>query len=156
MKCPFCGSLENRVIDSRGAEGGAAIRRRRECQECVRRFTTYERIDETPRLVCKKDQRREPFDRQKVMKGLMRACEKRPIPQEILEQVVELVERKVQEAAPAEIETRTIGEILVSELKKIDQVAYVRFASVYQEFADISEFMRIVEGRPGETAEPGN
>ncbi len=137
-------------MDSRSAGDGSSIRRRRECQDCTRRFTTYERIEEAPRLVCKKDHTREPFDRQKVLSGLLKACEKRPVPVERLEQVVELVQRQIQELGEPEVESRAIGEILVGELKKIDQVAYVRFASVYQEFADVSEFMRLVEGRLGE------
>jgi len=150
MKCPYCGSIEDRVLDSRSAGDGSSIRRRRECHGCTRRFTTYERIEETPRLVCKKDRTREPFNRHKVLQGLLKACEKRPVPVERLERVVDLIERTIQERGEPEIESREIGEIVVAELKKIDQVAYVRFASVYQEFADVSEFMRLVEGRSGE------
>ena len=150
MKCPFCSSLEDRVIDSRSAGDGSSIRRRRECQECARRFTTYERIEESPRLVIKKDDSREPFSRPKVLQGLLKACEKRPVAAERLEAVVDLVEREIHESGEAEIDARRIGELVVAELKKIDQVAYVRFASVYQEFADVSEFMRLVDGKEGE------
>jgi transcriptional repressor NrdR len=153
MKCPYCGSLEDRVIDSRTAGDGASIRRRRVCQDCARRFTTYERIEEIPRFVCKKDRSREPFHRQKVLAGLMKACEKRPVPIELLEGVVDRVERHIQDRGEPEIDSREIGEMLIAELKRIDQVAYVRFASVYQEFADVSEFMKLVEGRvPDENA----
>lgn len=141
MKCPFCGSLDDRVIDSRASGEGEVIRRRRECQECGRRYTTYERVEEAPLLVLKKDMRREPFSRQKIMQGLLKAAEKRPISLSSLEEVVDLVERQVDDLSSNEVESTFIGEILSEELRKIDQVAYVRFASVYREFADVSEFL---------------
>ncbi|MCA8962622.1 MAG: transcriptional repressor NrdR [Planctomycetes bacterium] len=142
MRCPFCAGIEDRVIDSRTSADGASIRRRRECQSCHRRYTTYERVEEVPRLVIKKDQRREPFNRTKVLQGLLKACEKRPISVAQLEELVDKVERRIGEEFEFEVESRTVGQMLVEELKSLDQVAFVRFASVYQEFADISEFIR--------------
>lgn len=141
MRCPFCGNIEDRVVDSREARDGNSIRRRRECLHCTRRFTSYERIDEIPYMVVKKDGRREPFDRNKVMAGLMRACEKRPIPAAKLEAVVNAVEKYVQESPERERPTEKIGEIIMRRLKELDKVAYVRFASVYLEFEDVTEFM---------------
>ncbi len=141
MKCPFCGFLEDKVVDSRESKEGDSIRRRRECLECGRRFTSYERIDEIPYMVVKKDGRREIFDRKKVMSGLLRACEKRPISATQLEGIVDLVEKAVQDAPDREISTNDIGKIIMKQLKKLDKVAYVRFASVYLEFEDVSEFM---------------
>lgn len=141
MKCPFCGHIEDRVVDSREARDGNSIRRRRECLHCTRRFTSYERIDEIPYMVVKKDGRREPFDRNKVMAGIMRACEKRPIPAAKLEGVVNAVEKYVQESPERERPTEKVGEIIMRRLKELDKVAYVRFASVYLEFEDITEFM---------------
>lgn len=142
MKCPFCSAHEDRVVDSRASNEGAAIRRRRECQSCTRRFTTYERVEERPVLVLKKDQRREPFSRQKILQGLLKACEKRSVSLQRLEDVVDLVERRVEEQGREEVEASFIGEILSEELRRIDQVAYVRFASVYREFADVSQFIQ--------------
>ncbi len=142
MRCPFCAGIDDRVIDSRSSADGASIRRRRECRRCSRRFTTYERVEEVPRLVIKKDQRREPFNRTKVLQGLLKACEKRPISVARLEELVDTVERRISEEFEFEVNSRTVGQMLVEELKGIDQVAFVRFASVYQEFADISEFIR--------------
>ena len=141
MKCPFCANLEDKVVDSRESREGDVIRRRRECLKCERRFTSYERIDEIPYMVIKKDGRREPFDRQKVMAGLMRACEKRPIPTAKLEAIVNAVEKFVQDSRDRERPTQRIGEQIMKRLKEIDKVAYVRFASVYLEFKDVSEFM---------------
>lgn len=141
MKCPFCGHLEDKVVDSRESREGDVIRRRRECLKCERRFTSYERIDEVPYMVVKKDGRREPFDRQKVMAGLLRACEKRPIPLAKLEAIVNAVEKFVQDSPDRERPTQRIGEQIMKRLKEIDKVAYVRFASVYLEFKDVSEFM---------------
>lgn len=141
MKCPFCGNIEDRVVDSREARDGNSIRRRRECLHCTRRFTSYERIDEIPYMVVKKDGRREPFDRNKVMAGIMRACEKRPIPASKLEAVVNSVEKYVQESSERERPTEKVGEIIMRRLKELDKVAYVRFASVYLEFEDVTEFM---------------
>ncbi len=141
MKCPFCGHPEDKVVDSRESKEGEAIRRRRECLACERRFTTYERIDEIPHMVVKKDGRREKFDRQKVLAGLLRACEKRPVSMSKLESVVNEVEAFVVESPDRERSTAEIGELLMDRLKKLDKVAYVRFASVYQDFKDIREFM---------------
>ena len=142
MKCPFCGGLEDRVIDSRASGEGESTRRRRECRRCQRRYTTYERVEEVPRLVFKKDGRSEPFSRQKILQGLLKACEKRFVSLQRLEAVLDLVENRINERFDYEVESRFIGEILMEELKKIDQVAYVRFASVYREFADVTEFIR--------------
>lgn len=142
MKCPFCGGDDDRVIDSRACGEGEAIRRRRECQLCRRRYTTYERLEEVPRLVLKKDSGREPFSRPKLLQGLLKACEKRPVPYARLEQLADLVEKKINEEFDYEVESRFIGQTVIEELKKIDQVAYVRFASVYREFADVTEFIR--------------
>lgn len=151
MKCPFCGFLEDKVVDSRESKDGDSIRRRRECLECGRRFTSYERIDEIPYMVVKKDGRREIFDRNKIMSGLLRACEKRPISSSQLETIVDSVEKSVQEIPDREILTNEIGKIIMNHLKQLDKVAYVRFASVYLEFEDVSEFMTelkdLVKGR---------
>jgi transcriptional repressor NrdR len=141
MKCPFCGFLEDKVVDSREAKDGDSIRRRRECLECSRRFTSYERIDEIPYLVVKKDGKREAFERNKIMSGLLRACEKRPISAAQLESIVSLVEKDVQDSTDRELPTSDIGKIIMRRLKELDKVAYVRFASVYLEFEDVSEFM---------------
>lgn len=141
MKCPFCGSLENKVIDSRLSKDGAVIRRRRDCEECGRRFTTYERIEEILPMVIKKDGRRELFDRGKLISGLKRACEKRPVSVEDLESIVDKVEQTLQESGDREIPTSRIGETIMKELHGLDEVAYVRFASVYRQFKDINQFM---------------
>lgn len=141
MKCPFCGFLEDKVVDSREAKDGDSIRRRRECLQCGRRFTSYERIDEIPYMVVKKDGRREIFDRNKIMAGLLRACEKRPISASQLEAIVDEVEKQVQDTSDRELSTNDIGKIIMKRLKELDKVAYVRFASVYLEFEDVSEFM---------------
>lgn len=141
MQCPFCDHLDNKVVDSRLSREGDAIRRRRECLNCQRRFTTYERIEDILPSVIKKDGRREPFDRQKILQGLRKACEKRPISMDALESVVQRIEKKVQESGKNEIPSRMIGEEVMKELHELDQVAYVRFASVYREFKDLSEFM---------------
>ncbi|QQR88938.1 MAG: transcriptional repressor NrdR [Myxococcales bacterium] len=141
MKCPFCGVLENRVMDSRLSQGGEVTRRRRECEGCTRRYTTYERVEQVLPLVIKKDDRREPFDRLKVLSGLRRACEKRPVSSEALDQLVSQVERELVELGEKEVHSSLIGEKLMEKLRDIDQVAYVRFASVYRSFKDIHEFM---------------
>lgn len=141
MKCPFCGFLEDKVVDSREAKDGNSIRRRRECLECGRRFTSYERIDEIPYMIIKKDGRREVFDRHKIMNGLLRACEKRPISSVQLEDIVNSVEKQVQDSPDRELATVLVGKIIMRKLKTLDKVAYVRFASVYLEFEDVSEFM---------------
>ena len=141
MKCPFCGFLEDKVVDSREAKDGDAIRRRRECLQCSRRFTSYERIDEIPYMVVKKDGKREIFERNKIMAGLLRACEKRAISALQLEAIVDSVEKNVQDSLDRELPTSVIGKIIMRRLKELDKVAYVRFASVYLEFEDVSEFM---------------
>ena len=141
MKCPFCGHLEDKVVDSREAKIGDTIRRRRECVGCARRFTTYERIDEIPYMVVKKDGRREKFDRQKLLAGLLKACEKRPVPMNKLEQIVNEAETLVAESTDRERPSPEVGELVMNRLKKLDKVAYVRFASVYLDFKDVREFM---------------
>ncbi len=141
MRCPFCGALEDKVVDSRESKDGDSIRRRRECLDCERRFTSYERIDEIPYMVVKKDGRREKFDRNKISSGLSRAIEKRPISMNQLDEIVNGVERFVLESPDRERATSEIGKRIMSTLKKLDKVAYVRFASVYLEFEDVSEFM---------------
>ncbi len=141
MKCPFCSHTDDKVVDSREGRSGDLIRRRRECLKCSKRFTTYERIDEIPYMVIKKDGRREKFDRHKILQGLLRACEKRPVPTSKLEALVDEAERFVSEATERERTTAEVGELLMSRLKKLDKVAYVRFASVYLDFKDVKEFM---------------
>lgn len=142
MKCPFCNNLDSKVVDSRPDKGGSAIRRRRECEQCAKRFTTHERIEEMLPQVCKKDGRREPFDRIKIINGIVKACEKRPISKAEIELVVDRLEARLQESTEREISTTTIGEWVMNELHGMDEVAYVRFASVYRSFRDISEFMQ--------------
>ncbi|HQR37174.1 MAG TPA: transcriptional regulator NrdR [Blastocatellia bacterium] len=141
MKCPFCANMEDKVVDSRESREGDVIRRRRECLKCERRFTSYERIDQVPYMVVKKDGRREPFDREKIMAGLLRACEKRPVATAKLESIFNEIEKFVQDSKDRERPTQRIGEMIMKRLKEIDKVAYVRFASVYLEFKDVSEFM---------------
>ena len=141
MKCPFCGHLEDKVVDSRESKEGESIRRRRHCLGCKRRFTSYERIDEIPYMVVKKDGRRERFDRQKVLNCLLRACEKRPVSMTQLEAIADKSEVMVQESTEREVTTRGVGEMIMNELKNLDKVAYVRFASVYLDFKDVQEFM---------------
>lgn len=141
MKCPFCGDLEDKVIDSRISTEGDTIRRRRECLKCQKRFTTYERLEEIPLMVIKKDGRREPFDRKKLLAGILKACEKRPIPMEKIEGMVDEIERTLQRNYEKEISSMDIGELVMKQLHKLDEVAYVRFASVYRQFKDINQFM---------------
>jgi len=141
MKCPFCGHVHDRVVDSRESKEGDSIRRRRHCLACKRRFTSYERIDEIPYMAVKKDGRRERFDRQKVLAGLLKACEKRPVSMVQLENIADKAEAMVQDSSEREAATQTIGEMIMSELKNLDKVAYVRFASVYLDFKDVQEFM---------------
>jgi transcriptional repressor NrdR len=141
MKCPFCGHENDKVVDSREAKEGESIRRRRECLKCEKRFTTYERIDEIPYMVVKKDGRREKFERQKVLNGLLHACEKRPVPMGKLEQIVNDAEGLVIDSPERERTTSQIGELIMNRLRRIDKVAYVRFASVYLDFKDVGEFM---------------
>jgi transcriptional repressor NrdR len=140
MTCPFCGHREDKVIDSRESKEGDSIRRRRQCLACERRFTTYERCDEVPSMVIKKDGRRETFDRQKVLNGLLRACEKRPVSMASLSELVDQVESEVLESPERELSTTIIGEHLMDRLRTLDKIAYVRFASVYRDFQDIEEF----------------
>ena len=141
MKCPFCNHLQDKVVDSRETKEGDTIRRRRECLACERRFTTYERIDEVPYMVVKKDGRREKFDRQKVLGGLLKACEKRPVSMAKLSDLVNRVESKVSDSPDREISTIDIGEFLMDNLRDLDKIAYVRFASVYRDFQDEQEFI---------------
>lgn len=141
MKCPFCTHDDTRVVDSRLGKEGNNIRRRRECTECERRFTTYERVEETLPLVVKKDGRREAFDRMKIISGMQRACEKRPVSIATIERVVDQMELSLQESGEKEIDASRVGEAVMEALQSIDEVAYVRFASVYRQFRDINEFM---------------
>ena len=142
MTCPFCGGLEDKVIDSREASDGAAIRRRRECMKCQRRYTTYERLEESPLLVVKRDGRREAFDRKKILSGVSKACEKRPIPAERIGALVDEIEREINKNFEKEVSSVVIGERLMQRLHDLDEVAYVRFASVYRSFKDINQFMK--------------
>ncbi|MFN0102545.1 MAG: transcriptional regulator NrdR [Bryobacteraceae bacterium] len=155
MKCPFCAHQEDKVIDSRESKEGDAIRRRRQCLACERRFTTYEKIDEIPYMVVKKDGRREKFDRQKILNGLLKACEKRPIPITKLAAIVDKVEAQLADNADRELSTTNVGEILMNELRALDKIAYVRFASVYRDFQDeqafLSELQTLLRSRRGDT-----
>jgi transcriptional repressor NrdR len=141
MVCPFCGHREDRVIDSRESKEGDVIRRRRECLKCERRFTTYERSDEVPYVVVKRDGRREKFDRQKVLEGLLKACEKRPVSMAVLAELVDQVEAKLADNLDREISTTEVGEFIMDRLRSIDKIAYVRFASVYRDFQDVEAFL---------------
>lgn len=142
MKCPYCRAEDDKVVDSRASNEGSVIRRRRECTRCSRRYTTYERVEEVPFFVIKKDQRREIYDRKKILAGIHRACEKRPVPAEIQDQIVVELEKMLEEKFEKEVPSPVIGEFVMEQLAKIDQVAYVRFASVYRQFKDISHFMK--------------
>jgi transcriptional repressor NrdR len=146
MKCPYCEHLADKVVDSRESKEGDVIRRRRQCLECGRRFTSYERIDQIPYMVVKKEGRRERFDRQKVLAGLLKACEKRPVSVTQLEQIVDEVEQRLHESANKEIAADQIGEFVMLRMKGLDQVAYVRFASVYRDFKDAAEFVETIRG----------
>ena len=141
MKCPYCGYEESKVIDSRPPDEGERIRRRRECLQCAKRFTTYEIIESMPIVVIKKDKSREAFDRQKLLNGLLRACEKRPVSVETLERITDEIETVIQNTLDREVKSEKIGELVIEKLKDTDEVAYVRFASVYRQFKDISTFM---------------
>ncbi|MGO0122035.1 transcriptional regulator NrdR [Desulfothermobacter acidiphilus] len=145
MRCPYCHFTDTRVVDTRPANEGQAIRRRRECPRCNRRFTTFERVEELPLVVVKKDGRRELFDRSKILTGCLRACHKRPVRREELEQLVDEVERELRNRLEPEIPSYVIGELLMQKLKQLDEVAYVRFASVYREFCDSCDFQREIE-----------
>jgi transcriptional repressor NrdR len=153
MRCPFCSAVEDKVVDTRPSDNDQVIRRRRECVGCGRRFTTYERVDEILPLVVKKDDRREAFDRAKILNGLKKACSKRPVPLEVLETAVDRIERALQESGEKELASSKIGDAVMAALREIDEVAYVRFASVYRSFRDVSELMTelesLVEARGG-------
>jgi transcriptional repressor NrdR len=140
MRCPYCKQDNSRVIDSRSAADGYSIRRRRECEDCSRRFTTYERMEETPLRVIKKDGSRVPFDRSNILKGLLKSCEKRPVALDAIEEITSRIERQVQEMFDREVSSKYVGQLVMEELKKLDNVAYVRFASVYREFKDVQQF----------------
>ena len=142
MKCPFCGHQEDKVVDSRASSDGVAIRRRRECLGCAKRFTTYEHVEEQPLMIIKKDGRREPFDRHKLLAGLVKACEKRPVSMDDLERLVDELERELSQQFEREVSSREIGERVMKKLHALDPVAYVRFAWVYREFKDVEQFMR--------------
>lgn len=146
MKCPFCNHTESKVIDSRLSGEGEIIRRRRECESCEKRFTTYERVEESLPMVVKKDGRRESFDRLKIIQGIKRACEKRPISIQTIEECVDEIEKDLQEKGDKEVPSSCIGEVVMQSLQKIDAVAYVRFASVYRSFKDVNEFLFELEG----------
>lgn len=150
MRCPFCGSTDDRVVDTRSSQEGRAIRRRRECISCTKRFTTYESIEPFPRQVVKRDGRREPYDRQKLLMGLVTACTKRPVNLETIEAAVDRIEETLDETGSVEVESRWLGKRVMEELQEIDPVAYVRFASVYRQFKDVTEFMEELEQLSGE------
>ena len=141
MKCPFCNFTDSKVVDSRPTDEGTSIRRRRECLKCMKRFTTYETVERLPLMLVKRDGTREPYDRNKLLAGVMKACEKRPVPQARLEQLVDAVEQKLFGTLETEISSQKIGEMVMEELKHVDEVAYVRFASVYRQFKDINTFL---------------
>ena len=145
MKCPYCSYRDSRVIDSRAVEDGTSIRRRRECPDCGRRFTTYEKYEETPLVVSKKDGRRELFDSKKLLGGLLKAFEKRPVPYERVQEIADSVERELRMNGESEVESTRIGELVMQHLEETDQIAYVRFASVYRQFADVKNFMQELE-----------
>jgi len=149
MKCPFCGHIEDKVVDSRLSTDAETIRRRRECEKCGRRFTSYERVEEIMPMVVKKDGRREPFDRLKVLSGLKKACEKRAVSMDTLANVVDEIEKKLLEGAQKEISSSAVGEEIMRNLQELDKVAYVRFASVYRDFKDIDEFVKELAGLLG-------
>jgi len=149
MNCPVCQAADSRVVDSRLTEDGSAVRRRRECVSCGRRFTTYERLEMPPIFVIKKDGRREPFDREKILAGLTKACEKRPVPREEIERCADEIERTLRDRLATEVPTREIGEMAIERLRSLDEVAYVRFASVYKEFRDADSFVQEIEKLSG-------
>ena len=145
MKCPFCDNPDTKVIDSRPTEDGHAIRRRRGCDACNKRFTTYEKVEETILTVVKSGNRREEFDRNKILRGIVKACEKRPVPMSQMEEMVDNIERKINNLMIKEVESNTIGEMVMEELKAVDEVAYIRFASVYRQFTDVNTFVQEIE-----------
>ncbi|MCP3942260.1 MAG: transcriptional repressor NrdR [Desulfobacteraceae bacterium] len=146
MNCPYCTNLNTRVVDSRPGKIEFEVRRRRECQACSRRFTTYERVEQSPLMIVKKDSRREAFDRGKVLRGIQKACEKRAISVNMIEEMVEAIEQELRESNEREISSKVVGEKIVGALKKVDDVAYVRFASVYREFKDVADFIQELKG----------
>lgn len=145
MRCPFCSNEEDKVLESRGIDSGAAIRRRRECLGCGQRFTSYERIELEPVLVIKKDKRREPFDRNKVHNGILKACEKRPVSVDQIQDIVSDIDKTIQDEMKHEISSLQIGELVMDRLKGLDQIAYIRFASVYRQFKDVNEFLNEIQ-----------
>jgi len=145
MVCPYCGNKNHRVVDSRSSAEGKAVRRRRECSKCKRRFTTYEYVEESRLMVIKKDGRREPFSREKLLHGVMVACEKRPVPADQVEELVNEVEQMIQRKFEKEVNSKDVGELVMAKLQKLDEVAYVRFASVYRQFKDVTHFMREIK-----------
>ena len=155
MRCPFCENEDTKVIDSRHTEEGHAIRRRRECEKCGKRFTTYEKIEEIILMVIKKDGSREAFDRSKIMNGIMKACEKRPVPLSEIEKVVDDIERGLNNMMEKEVKSTFIGELIMDNLKELDEVAYVRFASVYRQFTDINTFVAEIENLLGSKKKKG-
>ncbi len=159
MKCPYCGFSDDKVIDSRPADDGSAIRRRRECISCSKRFTTFEKVESTPIIVIKRDMTRQVFDRSRILGGLLKACEKRPVPIVKLEKLIDEVEAQISNSFQREVTTRQIGEMVMERLRKIDDVAYVRFASVYRQFKDIESFMEILrklQSESGKETAPGS
>ena len=146
MKCPYCTNLNTRVVDSRPGKIEFEVRRRRECQDCKQRFTTYERVEQAPVMIIKQDGRREAFDREKVLRGIQKACEKRAISVNLIEEMVDLIEQELRESNEREVSAKIVGEKIIQALKKIDDVAYVRFASVYREFKDIADFIQELKG----------
>ena len=156
MICPFCGNERTRVSDKREIGSGTVTRRRRECLECGKRFTTYERVEALDLYIIKKDGRREPYDKQKLRNGIIKACEKRPISQGIIDSIVERIENELRQSRTVEVKSRTVGEKVMNELRKLDKVAYIRFASVYSEFADITDFQKELRGLVNEVDRKGN
>ncbi|NLJ98838.1 MAG: transcriptional repressor NrdR [Tissierellia bacterium] len=150
MKCPFCNYYDTKVVDSRPTEEGQAIRRRRECIKCSKRFTTYEKTESIPLIIVKKDGNREPYDRNKIMTGILKACEKRPVPLKVIEDIVDQIEKELYNSMDKEVTSQHVGEIIMSKLKDLDEVAYVRFASVYRQFKDINTFMEELKKLLGE------
>ena len=155
MKCPFCGFQEDKVVDSRSSKNGLAIRRRRECLQCGKRFTTYEQVEELLPVVVKKDNRREPFDRFKIIAGMRKACEKRPVSTDMLERAVDEIEKALQNKMEKEVASTAVGELVMKKLAELDEVAYVRFASVYRQFKDLNAFMDEVKDVIAKQAKPG-
>lgn len=145
MKCPFCSHLEDKVVDSRESGEGGSIRRRRECLHCQRRFTTYEKIEEIPLKVVKKDNTRDNYDRRKLLNGILKACEKRPVSVEQIESIVDEIERAIEKGHEQEVSSKEIGELVMDKLHSLDEVAYIRFASVYRQFKDVNEFMEVIK-----------